>query len=356
MFQQWQQQIADAAANGLHLRIRGSGSKDFYGEQAAFDAVLHTRDYAGIVDYDPAELVLTARCGTRLADIAAALDECGQMLAFEPPFFGAHATVGGCVAAGLAGPRRAQAGAVKDFVLGAQLLDGRGQCLNFGGRVMKNVAGYDVSRLLAGSLGTLGLITEVSLKVLPQPPAQATLQFHLPQAAAIEKLNAWHGQPLPLSGSLWTQGVLSLRLGGAAAAVSAACAALGGELLPPGEAAMLWYGVREQTLPFFSDLAAGERLWRLSLPDTCAPLALKGAVLLEWGGGQRWYRTDADAAPIRAAAQKAGGHATLFRGAPRQGETVFTPLPTALMSIHRRLKHTFDPHNVFNLGRMYAGF
>lgn len=356
MLEQWQQQLAQAAAKGLRLRIRGSGSKDFYGEKAAFDEVLHTRDYAGIVDYDPAELVLTARCGTRLADIEAVLHGCGQMLAFEPPFFGAHATVGGCVAAGLAGPRRAQAGAVKDFVLGVQVLDGRGQCLNFGGRVMKNVAGYDVSRLMAGSMGTLGLITEVSLKVLPQPPAQATMQFHLPQATVLDKLNAWHGQPLPLSGSLWTQGVLSVRLGGAAAAVSAACAALGGALLPPGEAAMLWYGVREQTLPFFTDLAAGERLWRLSLPDTCAPLALKGAVLLEWGGGQRWYRTDADAAPIRAAAQKAGGHATLFRGTPRQGETVFTPLPPALMGIHRRLKHTFDPYNVFNFGRMYAGF
>lgn len=356
MIKYWQQQITQAAADGAHLCIRGSGSKDFYGEQAAFDARVSTRDYAGIVDYDAAELVLSARCGTRLADIEAALSAQGQMLAFEPPYFGAHATVGGCIAAGLAGPRRPHAGAAKDFVLGAQLLDGQGQVLNFGGRVMKNVAGYDVSRLLAGSLGTLGLITEVSLKVLPQPLAQTTLQFHLPQMAALKKLNDWQGQPLPISGSLWAQDVLSVRLSGAKAAVTAAQSVLGGEALPPGEAAKLWYGLREQTQPFFTKRAAAERIWRISVPDTAPPLVLDGLLLLEWGGAQRWYRTDAPAAEIRSVAHKAGGHATVFRGPTRQGETVFTPLPPALMAIQRRLKQTFDPHNVFNYGRMYAGF
>lgn len=356
MLSQWQQQITQAAADGKRVRIRGSGSKDFYGENTAFDAVLHTRDYAGIVDYDPAELVLTARCGTRLADIEALLSEYGQMLPFEPPFFGAHATLGGAVACGLAGPRRLQAGAVKDFVLGAQLLDGRGQVLHFGGQVMKNVAGYDVSRLLVGSLGTLGVLTEVSLKILPQPVAQQTCQFYLPQADALTTLNQWLGQALPISATMWEQGTLSVRLSGAHAAVAEAVQTLGGTLLRPGEAAMLWVGVREQSMPFFTELGSGERIWRVSVPDTAPPLALKGAVLLEWGGALRWYRTDVDAVTVRSLAHKVGGHATLFRGRTRQGETVFTPLPSALLAIHQRLKDTFDPHHVLNVGRMYADF
>ncbi len=353
MIEQWQAQIAQAAANGSHLRIRGSGSKDFYGEQTEGGDILDASAWCGIVDYDPAELVLTVRCGTRLADIETTLAEQKQMLAFEPPFFGTDATIGGCVAAGLAGPRRVQAGAVKDFVLGAQLLDGRGELLNFGGKVMKNVAGYDVARLLAGSLGCLGVITEVSLKVLPQPPAQRTIQFDLPQVEALTRLNQWLGQPLPISGSLWQQGVLSVRLSGAEAGVAAAQSVLGGEVLAEPQAAALWHDVREQQLPFFRDMAANERLWRISVPDTAPLLALDGLSLLEWGGAQRWYRTTAHADTVRAAAVAAGGHATLFRGRTQAGETVFTPLSAGLAAIQQRLKQTFDPQQLFNRGRLY---
>ena len=223
--QAWSERIREASAQGRALRIRGGGTKDFYGRPVAGE-VLDTTAHAGVVSYEPSELVVTVRAGTRLADVEALLAGSGQMLAFEPPHFGAGGTVGGCVAAGLAGPRRATAGGVRDFVLGAKLIDGRGDVLKFGGEVMKNVAGYDVSRFLAGSLGTLGLIVELSLKVLPRPVAEATLRFALDEATALHRLNQWAGQPLPLSASAWQDGVLHLRLSGAGAAVDAAIDAM----------------------------------------------------------------------------------------------------------------------------------
>ena len=213
--------IRHASEARTPLRLRGGGSKDFYGQRLDGE-VLDTRAYRGIVDYDPTELVITARCGTPLAEIESALADKGQLLAFEPPHFGDAATLGGCIAAGLSGPRRAAAGAVRDFVLGATLMNARGEVLRFGGRVMKNVAGYDVSRLLAGSLGTLGLIVDISLKVLPNPPAEATLSFEMEQATALRKLNEWAGKPLPISASAWRGGTLGVRLSGAAA--RSACA------------------------------------------------------------------------------------------------------------------------------------
>lgn len=334
---------------GRPLRIRGGGTKDWYGQQLRGD-VLDVRGHAGIVDYEPTELVITARCGTPLADIEAALAERHQMLAFEPPYFGPGATVGGAVASGLCGPRRATSGAVRDFVLGAQLLDGKGDVLAFGGRVMKNVAGYDVSRMLAGSLGTLGVILEVSLKVLPRPVADATLRFEVSQVDAIRRLNDWGGRPLPLSGSWWLGGVLMLRLSGAGAAVSAARRLLGGEDMPDADA--FWADVREQRLPFF---AGDEALWRLSLPSTTGAIALEGAQAIEWGGAQRWLRAGSDAATaqaIRHAAQACGGHATLFRGGDK-AVGVFQPLAPALDAIQRRMQDAFDPQRIFNRGRMY---
>ena len=341
------ERVKQAAADHTPLRIRGGGTKDWYG-QALEGEILETRGHRGIIAYDPAELVITARCGTPLAEIDAALAANNQMLAFEPPRFGGQATVGGMVAAGLSGPGRQFCGALRDFVLGADLLDAQGQELHFGGQVMKNVAGYDVSRLLAGSLGTLGLILQVSLKVLPLPFAVSTRVFEVDHANAIGLLNEWGGQPLPLSASAWANGVLTIRLSGAQAAVQAAEQKLGGAELSNG--ADFWRDLREQEHAFF--IQDGPPLWRLSLPSVAAPLDLPGVQLIEWGGAQRWYRGDAEVQTIRAAALAAGGHASLYRGGDKQ-LGVFAPLAPAVAKIHRRLKASFDPSGVFNPGRMY---
>jgi len=340
-----------AHAGKAPLRIRGGGSKDWYGQHPQGEA-LDTREYAGIVGYDPTELVITARCGTPLAAVERALAEQNQMLAFEPPHFGPGATVGGMVASGLSGPRRQAVGAVRDFVLGAVLMDGKGEVLHFGGQVMKNVAGYDVSRLLAGSLGTLGLILEVSLKVLPRPFAETALRFEAGQAEAIRMLNEWGGQPLPVSASAWHDGMLLVRLSGASAALDAARRKLGGEEV---RAEAVWADLREQRHAYFAPPEPAAGLWRLSLPSWTPPLDLPGKQLIEWGGAQRWLKTNADAAAIRAAAQQAGGHATLFRGGDKR-TSVFHPLAPAVTRIHRNLKTAFDPAGIFNPGRLYAEF
>jgi glycolate oxidase FAD binding subunit len=333
------------------LCIRGNGSKDWYG-QAVQGEPLDCRPYAGIIDYEPTELVITARCGTPLAEIEAALAQQRQMLAFEPPHFGPQATLGGMIATGLSGPRRQAVGAVRDFVLGCVLMNGEGKVLHFGGQVMKNVAGYDVSRLLAGSLGTLGLLLEVSLKVLPQPSVEITLRLAMQQRAAIEQLNRWGGMPLPISGSLWHDDGLMVRLSGADAAVQAARKVIGGELIDGRD---LWIGVREQSLPFFTDREQTAPLWRLSVPSATAELDLPGSVLIEWGGAQRWLRTAASASTVRSIAESVGGHATLFRGGDKN-DGVFHPLQPVVAGIHQRLKRKFDPDGVFNPGRMYSEF
>ena len=258
-------------------------------------------------------------------------------------------TVGGMVAAGLSGPRRACAGAVRDFVLGVRMLDGRGDDLRFGGQVMKNVAGFDVSRPMAGSLGTLGLILEVSLKVPPLPFAEATLRLEMPQDKAIASLNHWGGKPLPISACAWAEGDLAVRLSGAASAIKAAREVIGGESMEPGEAQRFWLGIRQQTDSFFR---TDKPLWRLSVPSVTPPLALPGKQLIEWGGSLRWMVSNADARTIRETAAQAGGHATLFRAADKSAG-VFTPLAPALAKIHRNLKQAFDPAGIFNPGRMY---
>lgn len=347
VIEQWRARVAQAAAANRPLRIRGGGTKDFYGQALEGD-ILDTRAYSGIVDYEPTELVITARCGTPLAEIEAALAQHNQMLAFEPPHFGDGATFGGAVACGLSGPRRATSGAVRDFVLGAVLLDGAGQVLTFGGQVMKNVAGYDVSRLLAGSMGTLGVILQVSCKVLPRARREATLRFAMTEIAALRQLNEWGGLPLPISASCWHDGVLMLRLSGATAAVDAALAELGGDLLP--ECAPFWESVREQQHPFF---AGDEPLWRLSLPSTASALILPGRQLIEWGGALRWLKGSVDAATVRRTVAASGGHATLFRGGDKS-VGVFQPLAPAIDRIHQRLTASFDPSHIFNRGRVYA--
>lgn len=342
------EQVLSASAGATPLRITGGGSKDWYGQSLQGEP-LDTRAYRGIVAYDPTELVITARCGTPLAELEAVLREQQQMLAFEPPHHGAGCTVGGMVASGLSGPRRAAVGAVRDFVLGAVLMDGRGDVLHFGGQVMKNVAGYDVSRLLAGSLGTLGLILEVSLKVLPLPMRETSLRFEMDEEQAITRLNQWGGQPWPISASAWHDGMLTLRLSGAEAALDAAINKLGGQEITDGAA--YWHALREQQHAFFENNPSSS-LWRLSVPSVAGPMALDGAQLIEWGGAQRWLKTDMNAQAVRQAAINAGGHATLYRGGDKQ-EGVFQPLAPALAAIHQNLKNAFDPAGIFNPGRMY---
>jgi glycolate oxidase FAD binding subunit len=343
--------IALAVNDGHVLRIRGGGSKDFLGNPPRTDRaerVLDTRGHAGIVAYEPTELYVTARCGTPLAELEAALAAQGQMLAFEPPHFADNATVGGMVAAGVSGPRRATVGAVRDFVLGVRLMDGQGRQLKFGGEVMKNVAGYDVSRLLAGSFGTLGLMLDVSLKVLPRPAAEATLCFEMPEAAAVTAMNQWAGKPLPVSATAWVDDVLTVRLSGARAAVASACAQLGGETLDEAAARDFWIGLREQRLDYFSGEAP---LWRIALPSATQPLGLPGAVLIEWGGAQRWLRGDPDAEHMRDVAAKAGGHARLFRGGDRL-PNVFQQPAGALAALNHRVREAMDPEGVFDTGRL----
>jgi glycolate oxidase FAD binding subunit len=368
--------------------------------------VLDTRGHSGIVGYEPTELVITARGGTPLAEVEAALAAQGQFLPFEPPSFGSSggpgavssplpmgeglgvraparygagphppallpegegsvvfpslsgreidglATIGGVVAAGLSGPRRAAAGAVRDFVLGVKLMDGEARVLSFGGQVMKNVAGYDVSRLIAGSLGTLGVILEVSLKVLPRPVTEATLRFERPEAKALESVNRWAGKPLAVSATCWCDNLLTVRLSGARAAVESARETLGGEAVADAAAAAFWADLREHRLDFFT---GDEPLWRLSVPTVAAPLRLPGRQLVEWGGAQRWLRSSAAAASIREIAVAVGGHATLFRSGSKE-IGVFQPLPPSLMNLHRRVKAAFDPRGILNPGRLYPDF
>ncbi len=297
------------------------------------------------------------RAGTLLDELEATLAEQGQHLAFEPPRYVARGTVGGMVAAGLAGPARAAAGGVRDHVLGATLANGRGQVLTFGGQVMKNVAGYDVSRALAGSMGTLGVLCEVSLKVLPLPVATATIRFECDQAEALKRLNAWGGQPLPMSAAAWWSGMLVLRLSGARAAVDAACKVLGGDTIDAPLAAAFWRGLRDHGDEYFATAARavdqGAVLWRLSLPSTAPPIALQGEQLIEWGGAQRWLVSRAEAAMVREAAHTAGGHATLFRAKDKSAGAFHALTPTAAR-IQRELMDAFDPDRVFDRARMWA--
>ncbi|WP_457281747.1 glycolate oxidase subunit GlcE [Polaromonas sp. P5_D5] len=358
--------IRTAAAAGTPLRIRGGGTKDFYGQSLEGD-ILDMTPYAGVISYEPSELVVTARAGTPLAELETLLAAQGQCLPFEPPRFddsGAKATVGGMVASGLSGPARASVGAVRDYMLGLKLINGRGELLTFGGQVMKNVAGYDVSRLMAGALGTLGVLTEVSLKVLPVAPAEATLRFECSQAQALDWLNAWGGRPLPLNASCWSEeadiGTLYLRLRGAVAAVEAACKVLGGEKQGSAEAAGYWQDCRNQQHPWFRARQADQDLWRLSLPQTAHVPDLPDSPLVEWHGAQRWVRAGAgQAEALRAAAAQAGGHATLFiavSAMPAGATARFDALKPPLDRIHRDLKREFDPAGILNRGRMAAGW
>ena len=344
--QDLQLQVQSAAASRSPLVIRGGGSKSFYGRATHGDS-LTVDGHQGIIDYTPSELVISVRAGTPLAELETTLANEGQMLPFEPPHYGATATLGGCIASGLSGPRRPYTGSVRDFVLGVNCINGKGEYLRLGGQVMKNVAGYDLSRTIAGSLGTLAVVLDAHLKVLPRPQMEATLVQHCSATTAVQLFNHWAGQPLPLSGACYLEDTLYVRLSGMTEGIQAAVSTIGGDLME--DSMQFWDQLREQQLPFFS---TGVPLWRLSVPAAAAPLTLDGAMLLDWGGAQRWLKTDLPADVIRKHVTAAGGHATLFRGGDRDS-AVFQPLQPAMLSLQQRLKHALDPAGILNPGRMY---
>ncbi|HYA37658.1 MAG TPA: glycolate oxidase subunit GlcE [Candidatus Methylomirabilis sp.] len=336
-----QEAVRAAAQARTPLAIRGGGTKHFHTgilQGQPLDVTTHR----GIVSYEPTELVVTARGGTALAEIEAALGEKGQMLGFEPPHFGDAATLGGTIACGFSGPRRPYAGAARDFVLGATIINGKGEILRFGGQVMKNVAGYDISRLMVGAFGTLGVLLDVSLKVLPKPARELTLAFEIPTAKAIAVMNAWAGQPLPLSGACHLGDTLYMRLSGSVSGVHAAHGRLGGEFVEKSEE--FWRELREHARSFFRDETP---LWRLSVPPATAPIDLPGKWCLDWGGAQRWLKSDAAADDIRRAAENAGGNATLFRAAPNQSPLA-VPTASALTRLQRNIRQAFDPMGTLN--------
>jgi glycolate oxidase FAD binding subunit len=344
--------IRAAAADRRPLRIHGGGTKDFYGD-ALDGEPLDVRPVAGIVSYAPGELVLTARAGTRLAEIEDALAMHGQMLAFEPPHHGDATTLGGIVATGFSGPRRPHAGAARDFVLGTRVVDGTGTSLAFGGQVIKNVAGFDVSRLMTGALGTLGVITDVSLKCLPRPKVETTRVVQCDGPRALQLMNEWGGKALPISATCFHRDQLHVRLSGASAAVTSAAPVIGGDEI---DGTQFWRALRDQTLDYFRPAAGADAtLWRLSVRSTAPWTAFAGDTLVEWGGAQRWLvcTTPLEPASVREWASRHGGHATLFRAPDKQAGT-FHPLPAPLQSLHERLKQVFDPHRILNPGRMYA--
>lgn len=359
--------VREAVSSNTPLNIVGGNSKHFYANSSTnsnrseqSDQILNTSGYQGIVSYEPTELVVTARCGTCISDLQSLLNEQQQMLPFEPPHFVDSATVGGMVACGLSGPRRPYAGSVRDYVLGLRCINGKGEDLSFGGQVMKNVAGFDVSRLMTGALGTLGVILEVSFKLLPKPEAEITLQLDVDQAHAITLMNHWAGKPVPLSAACYDQGMgqnmdkgrLLLRLSGFESALRSAHKKIGGEKLSDQD--NYWHDLNEHKHPFF---AGDKPLWRIAVPPATAPLALDGEALIDWGGAQRWLRSDQSAAEIRTYISQRRGHATLFRSPQNNRNNnrveTFTPLSPALFTIHKRLKHAFDPRGIFNPGRMY---
>lgn len=351
MLDQFADTIRRASAQGTALRIRGGGGKDFYGVGLEGE-LLDTTGHTGVVDYEPSELVISVRSGTPVATVERVLAERGQMLAFEPPRLNAAGTIGGAIASGWSGPRRVAAGAARDFVLGVRLLDARARPLSFGGQVMKNVAGYDLSRFMAGSFGTLALITEVSLKVLPRPVAEATLRFELDEASANDTINRWAGQPLPLSASAHVDAALWVRLSGARAAVDSALARLGGERVDDAEAAGFWTSLRDQTHPFFT---AAPNLWRLSIRATAAPLGL-GAQLTEWHGALRWIAAPLEPDTAHAAARGAGGHATLYRAEAVRRAGGVQRLAPGVLALHQRLKQALDPQGLFGPRRLHPDF
>ncbi len=340
--------VKQAHSDKTALSIMAGGSKAFYGPSISEQSVvpLDVTHYAGVLSYEPTELVVTARCGTKLSELNQLLAEQGQCLPFEPPSFSDKTTVGGMVAAGLSGPRRAYAGSVRDFVLGTRIVNGQGQDLRFGGQVMKNVAGFDLSRLMVGALGTLGVILEVSFKLLPQSKADLTLQFTMTEAEAITAVNQWAGSGLPISASCYVDEQLMVRFSGFAESMTDVHKQIGGEILE--DASAFWLAIQDQTDAFFQ---TEQTLWRIAVPPASAPLEIEGKGLIEWGGAQRWLLSSLPAEVIRAKAAELGGHASIFRNPPSD-VAPFTPLPPAMAKLQSRIKEAMDPHGILNPGKI----
>lgn len=338
------QQVRGALERKAPLAINGGGTKSFYGYPVVGEP-LDLSAHSGVVEYDPGELVITCRSGTPLVDISEQLKREGQFLPFEPPAFGDRATLGGTVACGFSGPRRPWAGSLRDYLLGVSMINGAAQVVHYGGQVMKNVAGYDISRLLAGSMGTLGVILQISFKVLPMPARELTLKFNCDQREAIRRVNTWSGQPLPLSGAYWWQGSLSVRLSGEITQTEQAARTMRPD--HSSEDCSEWQALREHRLAFFTQPG---NLWRLSLPPAAEPVDLGENCLVDWGGAQRWYITNTPGNEIRDVAERSKGHATLFRA--HSDELRFQPLPPALRAMQARVKQAFDPSGIFNPGRL----
>ena len=349
LVQQYQQQIQDAYAAETPLCIQGGGSKAFYGRKTNAE-IFDVSANSGVISYEPTELVITVRAGTTILEINEVLATHNQIMAFEPPCFTTNATAGGMVASGLSGPRRPYVGAVRDFVLGLKCLNGKAEKLNFGGQVMKNVAGYDVSRLMTGAMGTLGVLLEISLKVLPKPDYELTLKAESDVATAIQLMNKWAGQSIPISATCFHDDNIFIRLSGHKSAVLAAASQLPLTKYSDGE--NYWESLREHENDFFSD---DENLWRLSVPSTTEKIDLHGQWLIEWGGAQRWLKTSEPIEKVRNEVAKVGGHATLFRGGDRNGD-IFQPLSAGIEQLHVALKNAFDPKRILNRGRLYKDF
>ena len=343
-----QQHVLHAIKTRQALQIQGGGSKHFIG-QPTDATLLDVSGHRGIVSYDPVELVITARAGTPLRELEQTLHEANQILPFEPPHFGWGATLGGTIACGLSGPARSFSGSARDYVLGVKVINGRGEILNFGGQVMKNVAGYDCSRLMAGAMGTLGVMLEISLKVLPKQAAEVTLINQTSLSLALKMMNHWAGKSLPLSAACYDGKNCYLRLSGARTAVKSARQLIGGEQHSDSNA--FWQTIKEHQHPFFQ---SSRPLWRLSLPAERPAIDLPGEWLIDWCGAQRWLLSDSSAEVIREQAQQAGGHATLFRRGANETTTETFQRPTdGVMQLHRRLKQAFDPTGIFNPGRLF---
>lgn len=355
--QELQDRVRAALNDKTMLKIVGGNSKQFYGNNTDTSTtsnteVIETRIHQGIISYEPSELVITARAGTPLKEIEELLAENNQMLPFEPPHFGEHATLGGAIATGLSGSRRPFTGSARDFVLGTKIITGKGDIMSFGGQVMKNVAGYDVSRLMVGALGTLGLLLEISIKVLPRPNTESTLCIGMSQQDALKTMRELHQTSFPLSALAYENEKLYVRLSGALSAVTSAQKKVGGESVVHAE--NFWLQVNEQSHDFFKN---DKPLWRLSVPYI-AKVDLNEKSFIDWAGALHWIHSDKDAEEIQQHAIEQGGAATLFKThqvkAAEELEERFMPLEAKIKQFHVNLKMRFDPYGIINYGRLYS--
>ncbi|HIP81005.1 MAG TPA: glycolate oxidase subunit GlcE [Leucothrix mucor] len=346
-----QAQVRDAIKTDQALNIQGGNSKSFYGntKSSADLQILDASQHTGIVDYDPTELAITVCAGTRIRNLEALLAENQQILPFEPPCYSEDATIGGAIASGISGPRRAYTGSARDTILGVQIINGEGEIANFGGQVMKNVAGYDMSRLMVRSMGTLGVILNVSLRVLPKPQYETTLRFDASQPDALAYFRLLRKKQQIISGTLWFEGNCYLRLSGTQLAVQHSADKLSGSEIP--DADQFWADIKDHKTDFFQQ--DGKPLWRLSLPaSTPAITSIEDNLLIEWGGALRWVYSNSPPNIIHSIANKHGGYATLFKGNV-PNTPCFPPLEPALFKLHKQLKNKMDPKGIFNPCRLY---